>query len=76
MDEVIISEINKIRVNPKSIIPTLTTRLELYDGKIYKEPGFFGETTVDGKTAVEELIAYLNTAPDVAPVRRLQDEWK
>lgn len=77
IDEELHSAINKIRKNPRFLVPYLEEMLPLFDENnnlIFKEEGKDPVTTVEGIEAVQEAIDYLNSY--VPNGRRLVDEWK
>ena len=63
---------NQLRTNPAYFIEILSERLQYFDGDIYYAPGSnIGIRTFEGPAAVEEAIAYLETARPTHPL-----EWR
>ena len=64
--EQVLSELNKVRANPRAYAETLRSYRDLFEGRIVypsdKEPGV---TTAEGKAAVDEAIAFLERQPPV-----------
>jgi hypothetical protein len=74
IDAEILTEINKVRADPTSLIANLTAFKDNFnrpglDAKFYKEIGIVGELTTDGDAAVDDAIDYLtNTAIASSPL--------
>ena len=75
LDQEVLAEQNKVRQNPKYLVPFLEAMLPNFDGLVYKETGKTDLVTNEGAAAVQELIDYLNKAPNVPALRRLQEDW-
>jgi endo-1,4-beta-D-glucanase Y len=59
LDEEILAETNKVRLDPTYLIPFLQAKLDRFTGNDYKELGKLVETTSEGATAVNNAITYL-----------------
>ena len=68
-DEEIIKEVfewqNKLRTDPKFLIPHLESRLEYFDGNTLWIPGKIGQITKEGPGAVKKAIKFLKTAKPI-----------
>jgi len=62
LDTNILTEVNKVRADPKSYVDKLKAMLPYFTEKVYNERGKVPVTTIDGKEAVEEAIKYLEAA--------------
>lgn len=61
------NEVNKVRSNPKSVIPILEKMLPLFDGNVFRKPGEIAIETSEGPDAVKEAIKFLKSQPAVSP---------
>jgi hypothetical protein len=76
LDLEVFQEQNKVRANPKSLIPYLEAKLPLFDGKQYKVPGKITLVTNEGSSAIQELIDYLKAALPAKEMKLDDDSWK
>ena len=60
---------NKIRQNPKSLIPDLEEMMNKFDGLLLKVEGKVTLRTKEGAAAVREAIDFLNEQQPVLPLK-------
>ena len=76
LDLEVFQEQNKVRANPKSLVPYLEAKLPLFDGLKFKVPGKITLVTNEGGKAIQELIDYLNKALPAKEMKLSDESWK
>ena len=69
-----IAAVNKVREDPKSIIPLIEAQLTYFEGDVIYFPGSdMGMRTVEGPSALKEAIKFLNKQKSIEPLCSLPD---
>ncbi len=63
MERELVTALNRLRADPRGLIPALRERLKYFDGDRLKLPGEVILQTNEGAAAVEEAIGFLKKAP-------------
>ena len=67
LEQQVIMEMNKVRTNPKGYIPVLESYKQRFQGKRVKISNQFFMQTNEGPKAVDEAIAFLQSARPLSP---------
>ena len=59
LDQEIFQQLNKLRADPRSFIPSLQTLITKFEGDVLKREGKTNLRTNEGVNAVKEAIEYL-----------------
>jgi hypothetical protein len=73
MDADILTEINKARADPTSLLTRLNLMKTYFNGNTYKEIAFVSEETAEGVTAVDDAIDYLTNTATVSSALTLEE---
>jgi uncharacterized protein YkwD len=68
LEQQVIMEMNKVRTNPKGYIPVLESYKQRFQGKRVKISNQFFMQTHEGPKAVDEAIAFLQSARPLSPL--------